>query len=239
MRRTVSVFAFLLILPALAAGPVAQKGRVLEPKEYDRLDGHGATAKKVDVIEWENNLEIHVYPKQSLKSLGMKIDRTKKDKPVMVIEYAFNGVPYTLIRRALLSIPMKDGFKTYRDTSTTDYDKIIISNNTLNSGVEIFALASEPVQLYPDYHPALGEADAPKLADTPVEEPAKTYGRKSASEFPSSGTPAGTSGSATSPARIQFKSAEEVEQDSRGTARKRNFVPSTIDEDGGIKHFAF
>ena len=153
----------------------------------------------------------------------------------MVIEYAFNGVPYTLIRRALLSIPMKEGFKTYRDTSTTDYDKIIISNNTLNSGVVAFALAPEPIQLYPDYHPALGEPDAPKLAETPAEEPAKIYGRKSASESPTSSTP----GAATSPARIQFRSAEEVEQDGRGTSRKRTPAPSTIDEDGGIRHFAF
>lgn len=211
MRRTISILSLLILMPALAAAPGATPGRVLEPKEYDRLDGRGATAKKVDVIEWENNLEIHVYPKGSLRSLGLKIDRTKKDKPVMVIEYGFAGVPYTLIRRALLSIPMKDGFKTFRDTNAADYDKIIVSNNTLSEGVEGFALAPEPVQLYPDYHPALAE-----------EESAKTYEK-----------------TAASPPRIQFLPAEETDQTSRGTTRKRTREPSTVDEDGKIKNFAF
>lgn len=215
MRRTVSILCLILALglPAWARTP--------EPKEYDALDGRGASTRKVDVIEWENNLEIHVYPKGSLRSLGMKIDRTKKEKPVMVIEYAFTNVPYTLIRRALLSIPMKDGFKTYRDPSAADYDKIIISNNTLIEGVEKFALAPEPSQLYPDHHPALAEA----AGSAPSAEPAKTYQRKNASESP--------------PTRVQLRSADEVEQDSHGTSRKRSKEPSTIDEDGGIKSFAF
>lgn len=210
MRRTISIMSLLFLMPALAAGPGAAPGRILEPKEFDRLDGRGATAKKVDVIEWENNLEIHVYPKGSLRSLGLKVDRTKKDKPIMIIEYGFGGVPYTLIRRALLSIPMKDGFKTYRDTNAADYDKIIISNNTLNEGVETFALAPDPTQLYPDYHPSLGE------------EPAKSYEK-----------------SAANPPHIQFRTAEEVDQNSGGTSRKRTREPSSVDEDGKIKNFAF
>lgn len=228
MRHTpsfLSLFLSLLLLaPAFAAGPTATKGRILEPKEFDRLDGHGATAKRVDVIEWENNLEIHVYPKGGLRSLGMKVDRTKKDKPVMVIEYGFTGVPYTLIRRALLSIPMKDGFKTYRDATAADYDKIIISNNTLSDGVETFALAPEPTQIYPDYHPALAE------------EAAKTYNQPASSGETRERQP---SSATANPPRIQFRSAEEVEQDARGTTRKREREPSTVDEDGGIKNFAF
>ncbi len=215
MRRIALTLSALFIASAFAAssGP---KRTLLEPKEFDRLDGRGATAKKVDVIEWENNLEIHVYPKGGLKSLGMKIDRTNKEKPVMVIEYGFTGVPYTLIRRALLSIPMKDSFKTFQDTSTTDYDKIIVSNNTLTN-VKTFALAPEPTQIYPDYHPALLEDAPPTLADSPSkDQPAKTYGN--------------TGTSLTQP-RIQLRSADEVEQDSHGTARRRVREPSNIDDE--------
>src|SRR5687767_7863161 len=69
--------------------------------EYDRLDGMGPSGKRVDVIEWEGNLEVHVYPKGSLRGLALTIDRQKKDKPVMVIGYRFDNAPKTqLIRRA-------------------------------------------------------------------------------------------------------------------------------------------
>lgn len=217
MRRNLAV-QFLTLMIALSA----HAARVQEPKEFDRLDGRGATLKKVDVIEWEGNLEIHVYPRGSLKSLGMKLDKeskTTKNK-VMVIEYAFNGVPYTLIRRAMLSISMPDGFHAFRDETAVDYDKIIISGNQI-SGAKPYALAPAPTQLYPDFHPALAQDDAPK-----------TYQRKSASE--------GTRqpGASDAPG-IQFRKAEEVEQDARGTTRKRATEPSNLDENGGIRNFAF
>jgi hypothetical protein len=195
------------------------KARVSEPKEYDRLDGHGLTRKKVDVVEWENNLEIHVYPKGSLRSLGMKIDRTNKDKPAMVIEYAFHGISYTLIRRATVGIPLKDGFKAFQDPTADDYDKIIISNNTLAGGVRPYALATAPTQLYPDHHPSLAQDDAPAVAN---DEPAKPYHRKSASETPG----------------VRLHKANEVEQDAHGTVRRRD-TQKLETEDGGIRNFAF
>src|SRR5262245_55727188 len=80
---------------------------------FDRLDGKGKSQKRVDVIEWEGNLEIHVYPAGSVAGLGMKLDdaSNSKDK-VMVIAYRFTNNPSeTLIRRAILGIPMSKNFK--------------------------------------------------------------------------------------------------------------------------------
>ena len=218
MRRTLASAAFV-ILALVIAVPTTNAGRVTEPKEFDRLDGHGPSTKKVDVIEWEGNLEIHVYPKGSLKSLGMKVDRESKStkNAVMVIEYGFNGVPYTLIRRAVLSVNMPDAFHAFRDETAVDYDKIIVSGHLI-AGAKKFTLAPTPTQLYPDFHPALAEATDEAAKGTPP----KNYPR------PASDTPG-----------IQFQKAEEVEQNSRGTTRRRTKEPSTIDEDGGIRNFAF
>ncbi|MBS1961117.1 MAG: hypothetical protein JST04_02795 [Bdellovibrionales bacterium] len=239
MRRPLS-FALLALLTLVvapssgysaSAGAKATPGRVMEPREFDRLDGHGATGKKVDVIEWEGNLEIHVYPKGSLKSLGMKIDRESKTtkNAVMVIEYAFNGVPYTLIRRAVLSISLPDSFQAFKDETADDYDKIMVSGHTL-AGVKTYALAPAPTQLYPDYHPALAQDDdsAPGAAG----EPAKTYQRKSASE------PTVGSGGSNAPG-IKFQKADELEDNGRGTVRRRRPKADPSDDEGGIRNFAF
>lgn len=221
MRRPLAFAAFLALVSA------AQAGRLQEPKDFDRLDGHGPSAKKVDVIEWEGNLEIHVYPRGSLRSLGMKVDRESKTtkNAVMVIEYGFNGVPYTLIRRAVLSIPMPDAFHAFRDETADDYDKIIVSGNLI-SGAKAYALAPPPSQLYPDYHPALaqdkdGASAAPSAAGA-AGEPAKTYPRPASEAAPS----------------VQFQKAEDLDQ-GRGTVRRRTKEPSSVDEDGGIRNFAF
>jgi hypothetical protein len=234
MRRTtgnlilalsaLTCFGISTVVPNSTANSQA-KARTPEPKEYDRLDGHGLTHKKVDVIEWENNLEIHVYPKGSLRALGMKIDRTNKDKPVMVIEYAFQGISYTLIRRAVLGIPLKEGFKTFQDLSADDYDKIIISNNTITAGVRPYPLAAAPTQLYPDHHPSLAQ-DESAAAPATKDEPAKTYQRRNASEG------SGTSG-------IQLRKTGEVEQDARGTVRRREPEKRETDDEGRIRNFAF
>lgn len=127
-------------------------------ENYDRLDRMGASGKKVDVIEWEGNLEVHVYPAGSLKGLGLVLDKKNKDKPVMVISYRFDNTPKPLIRRAILGIDLKEGFKAFRDPSADGYDKIIISNNGLSSEMLAFRLDPAPTQLYPDGHPALAKA---------------------------------------------------------------------------------
>lgn len=217
VKTATLVTSVLTLLSLLAFIPQAS-ARMQEPKEYDRLDGKGATAKKVDVIEWENNLEIHVYPKGSLKSLGMKIDRTDKKNPIMIIEYAFDKVAYTLIRRAKLSIDMKDGFKAFVEPSADGYDKIILSNNTLTTGVKPYPLGPAPTQLYPDYHPALGgeEPEERNLAQTP---------EASRADIPEPG--------------LKFRSFEESKESTGGTVRKRIKIPASDNGEGGIRSFAF
>lgn len=124
--------------------------------QYDRLDGTGRSRKKVNVIEWEGNLEIHVYPGGSLKGLALKLDKKNKEKPVMVIGYRFDDDPKNkLIRRAILGIDLKEGYKVFQDPSADGYDKVVISNQELNSPYKKFKLDPPPTQLYPDGHPAL------------------------------------------------------------------------------------
>jgi hypothetical protein len=126
--------------------------------DFDRLDGTGNSGKTVQVIDWEGNLEIHVYPKGSLKGLAMKIDRKNKDKPVMVIGYRFIDNPGAqLIRRALLTMPLSETFKVYKDPTENEFDKIIVSNNGLAGDLVPYKLEAEPKQLYPDGHPALAD----------------------------------------------------------------------------------
>jgi hypothetical protein len=135
---------------AFAAGG-DQAANVDPDADYDRLDGAGKSGKKVDVIEWEDNLEIHVYPKGSTAGLGMKLDDTNKNKPVMVIAYRFVENPKTVLtRRAILGIPMVSNFKVYKDPMENDFDKFIISNNGLSGQVVSYRLDPTPTQLYPE-----------------------------------------------------------------------------------------
>ncbi len=152
--------SFAIALGFLFLNPTPLSGAETQDSEanYDRLDGMGKSRKKVDVIEWEGNLEIHVYPKGSLAGLSLKLDKPSKEKLVMVIGYRFSDNPKTqLIRRAILGIPIQPGFKAFKDPSEADFDKIIISNNGLSNQVVAFQLDPEPSQLYPDGHPALAE----------------------------------------------------------------------------------
>ena len=158
-------FAFisLIVLPfssGFAGGsPVGVGG---SEDDYDRLDGTGRSGKKVHVVEWEGNLEVHVYPKGSLKSLALKLDDRNPQKPVMVIGYRFNDNPKNqLIRRAILGIPMPSRFQAYKDIQEQDFDKVIISPHGLGSPLVALQLEPEPKQLYPEGHPALAAQSAP------------------------------------------------------------------------------
>src|SRR5690606_14109857 len=103
---------------------------------------------------------------------------------------------------------------TFEDTTTEEYDKILISNNTLTANVRPYALDSTPKQLCPDHYFAAGSTEAP-----PAGQPAKTYGERR----PSTG--------------IQFQQSQ-VDQEGQEDGprfRKKNGA----DEDGAIKSFSF
>ena len=161
--------------------------------DYDRLDGKGLSGKKVDVVEWEGNLEINVYPAGSLKGLALKIDKRKEDKPVMVIGYRFDNDPSKqLIRRAILGIELKEPLKVYKDPDAKDYDKIVISNNGLATPLTAYRLDPEPRQLYPDGHPALvkneGKGPAPIKDEPRVRKPASAENARPGLIDPDDGT---------------------------------------------------
>lgn len=149
--------------PGSAPTPGTLNEQFKKEDDYDRLDGKGKSGKRVDVIEWSGNLEVHVYPKGSLAGLALKLDRPEEGKLVMVIGYRFvESTKDQLIRRAILGVPFHEGFHAYKDTSAKDYDKIIISNNTLKEKhLRDFELDPAPKELYPEGHPKRG----PQTAD--------------------------------------------------------------------------
>jgi hypothetical protein len=185
---TTGLFTALALL-AWTAPHAAWSASEDDPREqYDRLDGQGRSGKKVHVVEWEGNLEVHVYPAGSLKGLGLKLEEKDKNRKVMVISYRFDNEPKPLIRRAILGIPMGEGFKAYRDRSADDYDKIVISNNGLAISKTLveFALDAQPKQLYPDGHPALaGDAPSDKAREDSkkIRVPAQSQEKRQLDDF--------------------------------------------------------
>ncbi|NDD91168.1 hypothetical protein EBZ37_03690 [bacterium] len=151
MRRTFS--ALVLFLFTLNTTGISAE----RDDDFDRLDGFGRSGKKVDVIEWEGNLEIHVYPGGSTRSLALKLDDRNPNKRVMVIGYRFNSNPNEqLVRRAILGIPLTSNFQVFRDPrSGKEYDKFVITNQRAEAAWVAYRLEPGPSQLYPDGHPAL------------------------------------------------------------------------------------
>lgn len=139
--------------------------------DFDRLDGTGESRKRVDVVEWAGNLEIHVYPQGSLAGLGLKLDKRDENKPVMVIAYRFTDRPKkTLIRRNILTIPLKEEFHVYRDPNADGYDKVVISNHRLSGRLAGFELDPPPEHLYPEEHPKRQIASQDKSEADPARE---------------------------------------------------------------------
>lgn len=118
--------------------------------EYDRLDGTGESGKKVDVIEWEGNLEIHVYPENSVAGLGAKLDDRDAGKKVMVIAYRFKNDPNVLTRRAILGVPFNKNIKGFKDPTAKGYDKLAFSNKNLPAPWVPYKLDPEPKLWYPE-----------------------------------------------------------------------------------------
>jgi hypothetical protein len=143
-------FRYFLFATALLTGIFTSVSIFAEEEVYDRLDGHGPSHKRVDVIEWDGNLEVHVYPKGSLKGLSAKLDDREKGKKVMVIGYRFGAKSRPLIRRAILGIPFQSGLKAYTDSKEKDFDKMALSNAPLSGSWKPYKLDPAPSQWYPD-----------------------------------------------------------------------------------------
>ncbi len=141
-------FRIVLIIMAIVTG-AATSYSVFAEEVYDRLDGKGPSGKRVDVIEWEGNLEVHVYPKGSLKGLSAKLDDRVEGKKVMVIGYRF-GAKDRLVRRAILGVPFDSNLKGYVDTTDKDCDKLAISNQVLTAPWKTYKFDPAPAQWYPD-----------------------------------------------------------------------------------------
>lgn len=133
------------------------------PEVFDRLDGTGLSKKKVDVIEWDGNLEVHVYPKGSLKGISAKIDDRTQGKKIMVVGYRFEGMKTPLIRRAILGVPFKNNLQAFIDPTPSDYDKIAITNTPLKKPWVPYKLDPAPAQWFPDGDPRNQSEEAPKV----------------------------------------------------------------------------
>ncbi len=143
-RPTMTFFTFLTAI-FLTASPTFAYETI-----FDRLDGTGPSKKRVDVVEWDGNLEIHVYPKGSLKGMGVKLDDREKGKKVMVISYDLKDTKEPLVRRAILGIPFNPKIKAFVDSSESDFDKIGLSNRDLGKPWSSYKLQAPPQKWGPD-----------------------------------------------------------------------------------------
>ncbi len=143
-------FRTLIIVFALLSGVLTSFSVMAYESIFDRLDGTGPSKKRVDVVEWEGNLEIHVYPKTSTKALGAKLDTREQGKKVMVISYLFNNSSEPVIRRAILGVPFTAQVKGFIDPTEKEYDKIALSNSDLPAPWMPYKLAPAPKQWGPD-----------------------------------------------------------------------------------------
>jgi hypothetical protein len=151
-------FRFLMFVVAIITGMVTSYSVFAQETVFDRLDGHGPSGKRVDVIEWDGNLEIHVYPKGSLGGLSAKLDDREQGKNVMVIGYRIAKGVNPLVRRAILGIPFNKNLMGFIDRSEPDFDKLAISNQQLSKPWAAYKLDPSPKQWYPDGHELNEEA---------------------------------------------------------------------------------
>lgn len=143
-------FRTLIVAFALLSGVLTSFSVFAYESVFDRLDGTGPSKKRVDVVEWEGNLEIHVYPKSSTKGLGAKLDDRESTKKVMVIGYHFNGASEPIVRRAILGVPFTNKIKGFIDPTEKEFDKIALSNQDLPKPWVPYQLQAAPKQWGPD-----------------------------------------------------------------------------------------
>jgi hypothetical protein len=167
-------FRLMMIVFAVLTGVITSYSVFAQEAVFDRLDGTGPSHKRVDVIEWEGNLEVHVYPKGSLKGLSAKLDDREKGKKVMVIGYRFANATHPLVRRAILGVPFHSQLKAYIVPSERDYDKLALSNRELSGAWKPFKLDAPPKQWYPDGDERNEEVTPqPMSKTTPVSRPSR------------------------------------------------------------------
>jgi hypothetical protein len=143
-------FRTWIILSAVFAGLATSYSVFADETVYDRLDGHGPSGKRVDVIEWDSNLEIHTYPRGTVSGLSAKLDDRTEGKKVMVIGYRFSKTMKPLIRRAILGIAFTGKVKAYVDPTEKEFDKMAITDHTLSAPWVEYKLDPAPAQWYPD-----------------------------------------------------------------------------------------
>lgn len=164
-------FRVLMFVVAFVTGIVTSYS-VFAEDVFDRLDGKGPSGKRVDVIEWESNLEVHVYPKGSLLGLSAKLDDREEGKGVMVIGYRLSATSKPLVRRAILGVPFTNQLKGFVDRTEKDFDKIAISNQNLPAPWTAYKFDKAPAQWYPDGHEKNNEeTSTPQLTDRTVTTP--------------------------------------------------------------------
>jgi hypothetical protein len=218
-------FRALLFVIALITGMVTSYSVFAEETVFDRLDGKGPSGKRVDVIEWEGNLEIHVYPKGSLQGLSAKLDDRTEGKRVMVIGYRFeaNKKAHPLVRRAILGVPFNKNLKAFTDTTEKEFDKLAISNNGLAKPWAPYTLDPSPSQWYPDGHPSNTEDDSAK----------PFLGSKSLPDNAVGVLRDGDSAPAPAPARRPASVIQDSDFDGEETDKKAN------EKEGQIKPFTW
>ncbi len=162
-------FRGLLSLFAMTAMIAVSVSVFAAPKDnFDRLDGFGPSKAKVDVIEWEDNLEIHAEPMGKLLGLGAKIDDRTPGKKILVIGFRMQGEPSVFVRRADLAIPLYSGFKLFKNPAAKGYEKWAFSNQDLKAPWVAVKMDKAPADWYPEGHE--GNQGSPLVsADEPAQ----------------------------------------------------------------------
>jgi hypothetical protein len=168
----ITLLAGLLISSSLS---VAKEKK---PK-FDGLDGKGPSGVRVDLIAWDGNLEIHVYPKGKIAGLGFVIDNKSKEK-ALVISYRFKNTSNDepIIRRSLLE-NITEGFNVFVDNRLQDkeMDKFILTNKDLTKEkgkYVLFKKDAPPAELYPkEYKEELAAFNKAKAEESVLGAPAE------------------------------------------------------------------